>query len=66
MPDLYKGFQPPSPKTLTMEIGTAMFSEKLENVQYTTQIIPESRSYTLKTRRNLKTRIIMNIIPASC
>jgi hypothetical protein len=50
VPDLFLRF-PIRTKTLTLKMATATFVETLGNRQYSTRLIPESRSYTPKCNR---------------
>jgi hypothetical protein len=38
----------PNHCTFTLKMGTSMFVETLDNSQHSTQLTPESQSYTLK------------------
>jgi hypothetical protein len=52
-----KGFQNSSYYAFTMKMATAMFAETLNNIQHSTRLTPESRSYTLNSsRENPRTR----------
>jgi hypothetical protein len=43
-------------------MATAMSAETLENLQHSTELIPESQSYTINTScKNPRTQIILNL-----